>query len=260
MIGKVHSIETFGTLDGPGVRTVIFLQGCPNRCKFCHNPDSALMRGGTAYTVTELTQEVLKNKDYWKTYSKEEKAQGIIRGGVTFSGGEPLMQSKFLASTIHSLKRKNIHIVVDTSANASFEEIESIINDVDLWMISIKQMFDAIHQDLVGVSNQNILKNITKLDKHLSRYNKLHGTSKKIRIRFVIIPGITDSEEHLHALGAFIKTIKNLEKIELLPYVTIGREKWIKLFGEYHLEGVPEATTADVERTKTILSRYVTSF
>ena len=260
MIGKIHSIETFGTLDGPGVRTVVFLQGCPNRCKFCHNPDSVLMSGGKPYTPEELVALVSKNKEYWETYSEEEKLSGIVKGGVTFSGGEPLMQSEFLAEVVPLLKQQGIHVVIDSSANASIEEIEMLAKDVDLWMISIKQMFDAIHRELVGVTNQNILKNIKALDSFLTTFNEVHGTKKKIRIRFVIIPGITDTEGHLKALGEYIKQIHNLDKVELLPYSTIGKSKWIELFGEYHLEGVPEATKEDVARTKTILSNYVTKF
>jgi len=259
MVGKVHSIESFGTLDGPGVRTVVFLQGCPNRCKFCHNPDSVLMRGGTPYTVKGLVKEILKNKPFWEDYETENTAKKV-KGGVTFSGGEPMMQTEFLAAVVKELKKHGVHIAVDTSANASFEEISSIVEYVDLWMISIKQMFDAIHQELVGVSNKKILSNILSLDKLLTEYNKKHQTTKMIRNRFVIIPKITDTPEHLHELGKFIKQIKNLEKVELLPYSTIGRSKWIELFGEYHLEGVPEATADDVAKTKKILSHYVTRF
>lgn len=260
MIGKVHSIESFGTLDGPGVRTVVFLQGCPNRCKFCHNPDSVLMKGGTPYTVEALVEEVLKNKPFWENYAGQTDQPQSIKGGVTFSGGEPMMQAEYLTAVVKELKKHDVHVVVDTSANASFEEISAIAPYVDLWMISVKQMFDAVHQELVGVSNKKILSNILGLDKHLSQFNKEHGTKKQIRIRFVIIPKITDTPEHLHELGKFIKKIKNLEKVELLPYVTIGRGKWIELFGEYHLEGVPEATSEDVTKTKAILSEYVTKF
>jgi len=260
MIGKVHSIESFGTLDGPGVRTVVFLQGCPNRCKFCHNPDSVLMRGGTPYTVEALVTEVMKNKEFWENYSPEEDKKNKVKGGVTFSGGEPMMQAEFLTAVVKELKKRNVHVVIDTSANASIEEISAIITEVDLWMISVKQMFDAVHQELVGVSNKKILSNILALDKQLTAYNNKNKTEKKIRIRFVTIPKITDTPEHLHELGKFIKKIQSLDKVELLPYSTIGRSKWIELFGEYHLEGVPEATAHDVEKTKEILSQYVTKF
>jgi pyruvate formate lyase activating enzyme len=133
---------------------------------------------------------------------------------------------------------------------------------VDLWMISVKQMFDAIHKELIGVSNVNILSNIKRLDDLITEYNadSAHKEKKQIRIRFVIIPGITDTETHINALGEFVKSIKNLETMELLPYSTIGRGKWIELFGEYHLEGVPEATLDDVERVKSMLSNYINKF
>lgn len=260
MTGYIHSIETFGTLDGPGVRTVVFLQGCPNRCKFCHNPDSVLKDGGTEYSVDNLVEEILKGKEYWKDYSTTPNPDSRVKGGVTFSGGEPLYQYNYLLEVVKKLKDNEVHVVVDTSANATFEEMQDLMPYVDLWMISVKQMFNAVHKKLIGVSNDNILSNIKSLDSAITKYNKTHETKKQIRIRFVIIPGITDTEKHLKSLGEFVSSIKNLEVMELLPYSTIGRDKWIELFGKYYLEGIREANFKDVERVKNVLSDYISDF
>lgn len=251
--GKVHSILSFGALDGPGVRTVVFLQGCPNRCQFCHNVDVAVIKGGKEYTVKELVDEIMKNKEYWKQYSELDNSVG---GGVTFTGGEPLYQSDFLLETVQELKKLGVHVVIDSSAFADFPEIEKLHSLVDLWMISVKHMDNAVHEKLVGNPNDGILKNIKDLD---NLYSQL-GKEKMIRIRFVIIPGVTDSEEHLKQLGEYIKGIKNLQVVELLPYSTIGKDKWYEIFGEYHLEGVREANQDDVNRVKEILKPYVTQF
>ncbi|KKR06127.1 MAG: Pyruvate formate-lyase 1-activating enzyme [candidate division WS6 bacterium GW2011_GWF2_39_15] len=247
--GKIHSIESFGTLDGPGVRTVVFMQGCPNHCVYCHNVDCAIPKGGKEYTVQDLTAEVLKNKEYWKPFQDDTP-----KGGVTFSGGDPLYQPDFLLECVQNLKKEGIHIVIDTSAVSAFEKIDSLVEFVDLWMISIKHMDEDSHKELVGKGNAEILENIKELDRRIS------NTGKKIRIRFVIIPGLTDSEEHIKKLGTYIKGLRNLERVELLPYSTIGRHKWIELFGRYRLEGIPEATNEDVTRTKQILTSYTNKF
>lgn len=257
MNGKIHSIETMGTLDGPGLRTVVFMQGCMNECAFCHNPDAALRKGGTTYSTYDLVSELKKGLPYWQAYSAEE--QQLIKGGVTFSGGDPLYQPEFLIDLCAELKKLEIHVVIDTSANANFSYIQTLIPLVDLWMISLKQMHDALHQELIHASNKPILQNVLKLDTALSAYNQKHQTDvpKQIRIRFVIIPTLTDSEEHLTLLGQFIAQLQNIEAVELLPYSTIGRQKWIELFGHYKLDGIPDATAQDVERTKNILSKII---
>jgi pyruvate formate lyase activating enzyme len=244
--GIVHSIESFGALDGPGIRTVVFLQGCPNKCQYCHNVDCAIKEGGTEYTPQKVAEEVMKNKEYWKDGES-------TRGGVTFSGGEPLFQPEFLLECAKLFKKKNVHVVVDTSATSDFVHMKALIPYVDLWMISVKHMDDSVHKELVGRSNVEILKNIQDLDSLLT-------DDKKIRIRFVVIPGITDAQEHIKKLGEYIKGIKNLEKVELLPYSTIGKQKWIEIFGHYSLEGIPEASSSDVERVKDTLNLYVDKF
>jgi len=256
MTGNIHSIETFGTLDGPGLRTVVFMQGCMNHCKFCHNPDSVIREGGTPWQTADLIKEITKNKSYWKEYLPKKKRGGKIKGGVTFSGGDPFFQPEFLLEMCRLLKDEEVHVVVDTSINTDFSNVEKLAPYADLWMISIKQMFDEVHKELIGGSNKTILENIKKLDQLISE-KKL---SSKIRIRFVVIPGITDTEAHVNKLGEYIADIENLELVELLPYTTIGKQKWLELFEKYWLEGVPEATSVDVDKVQKILSKYVSNF
>lgn len=253
MTGSINSIQTFGTLDGPGLRTVVFFQGCPNRCRFCHNVDVAIRNGGVQYTVDKLVDEVLKGKEYWDNYDNPKA--GEVKGGVTITGGEPLFQPEFLLEFVKKLKEKDVHVAVDTSATTDFSNIEKLSDYVDLWMISVKHMDTLKHKELVGRGNEEIFSNILGLNKLLEKKE-----GKSIRIRFVIIPTITDSDEHLEKLGQFIKQITMLEKVELLPYSSIGRDKWIQLFGEYEMDGIREGNEEDVQRVKKILSKYVTRF
>lgn len=235
IIGKIHSIESLGTLDGPGLRTVVFFQGCPLRCKFCHNIDCASANSGKEYSVDELTEKVLKNKPYWGK-----------KGGVTCSGGEPTFQPKFLEAFIENLNREGVNIAVDSCSVSSTKLIDSIADKVNLWMLSIKHLDPGGHKSLTRLGNELILKNIRYLDKVISE----RKISSKIRIRFLVIPGITDIPEHTKLLIKFLKEIRNLEGIEILPYGTHGKFKWVELYGEYPLEGVPDATPEDVEKVK----------
>jgi pyruvate formate lyase activating enzyme len=245
LIGKVHSVESLGTLDGPGLRTVVFLQGCPLRCKFCHNIDCTLREGGTEYAVGELVNKILSNKPYWGA-----------RGGVTFSGGEPTFQNKFLLACLEKLKEEGVNVALDTCMMNSLFVIETLLKFVDLWMITIKHMDPVEHKELTGIRNEVILRNIRYLDELITE----HKLKAKIRIRVLVIPEINDSEENLKKLGEFVSQVKNLEVVELLAYSTHGRHKWLKLFGEYPLEGVRAATKDDLQRAMDILSEYEFEF
>lgn len=239
IIGRIHSIESMGTLDGPGIRTVIFFQGCPLKCQFCHNIDSTLATGGTSYTPQKLADKVLSYSSYWK------KDGNIINGGITLSGGDAVLQVDFLKEFLPIVKAQNVHVAMDTSLYTSQQVIKDLLPYIDLWMVSMKHMDDAFHKKLTGVSNVPILNNIELLDNLL--------TEPKLRIRYLIVPEITDSEENISAMAKKIKTLKHLESIEILKYSNIGRFKWIELFGNYALEAVREATDDDVEKTKIIL-------
>ncbi len=245
LVGRVHSMESLGTLDGPGLRTVVFLQGCPLRCKFCHNVDCTLREGGVEYTVDELVGKVLSNKPYWGA-----------RGGVTFSGGEPTFQNKFLLACLERLKQDGVNVALDTCMMNSQFVIETLLEKVDLWMITIKHMDTEAHKELTGIRNEVILRNIKYLDKLITSQE----LNSKIRIRVLVIPEINDSEENLKKLGEFVSQIKNLEVVELLAYSTHGRHKWLKLFGEYPLEGVRPATQEDIQRAMEVLSEYEFEF
>jgi pyruvate formate lyase activating enzyme len=235
MQGYIHSIESMGTLDGPGIRTVVFFQGCPLKCKFCHNIDTNAPKKGQVYTVEELVEKVLKNKEYWKE-----------TGGITISGGEPMFQAEFLLEFVKKLKEKNIHVTVDTCLKTTKNIIDSLLPYIDLWMISLKELDTQKHFDLTESKNEDILENIRYVDEK----------GGKIRIRFLVIPSITDSPELIKGIGNFVSSLKNLETLEFLAYGTHGKQKWYELFDKYDLEDVREATKFDLESVKEQLSIF----
>ena len=230
--GRIHSFESFSTLDGPGVRFVIFLQGCPLRCKYCHNRDTRDPKLGQVYTVDEVVKKITNYKEYMGD-----------KGGVTVSGGEPLLQIDFVIELFKKLKAKGIHTTLDTSGFIDVENLKDLLDYTDLVLLDIKEMDDDTHKNLIGVSNEKIL----KFAKHLSDNNI------PMWIRHVLVPGITDSEKHLKALNKFIKTLKSVEKVEVLGYHWLGKEKW-ELMGEKHpLEGVQEASDEDISKAEKLL-------
>lgn len=213
--GAVDSIETFGLVDGPGIRTVVFLSGCKLRCKYCHNPEM-WSRGEYNYTPLELATKILRNKNYFQK-----------KGGVTFSGGEPLLQSEFIIEVAKILKQENIHIAIDTSGvgNGNYEEI---LKYVDLVLLDIKHTNYSKYFELTGYSMDEVLKFIEVLNK----------SKKKIWIRQVIVPGMMDNLEYLESLVKVVKNIKNVERIDFLPYHTLGVSKYDKLGIDYPLKDV----------------------
>ena len=234
LIGKIHSIETFGTVDGPGIRYVIFLQGCHLRCKYCHNRDTWDTTVGTPKKVSELVQDIQKYNDYIN----------FSKGGVTVTGGEPLLQPKFLIALFTELKKLGYHTALDTSGMFPLTpEVKQVLSLTDLVLLDIKHIDDEKCKDLVGFSN--------KLELEFANYLSENGI--KMWIRQVIIPGITDDENDLIRLKEFLQTLKTVEKIELNPYHTLGVYKWEDLGLEYPLKGVRQANTEDIERAKRIL-------
>ena len=204
--GAVDSIETFGLVDGPGIRTVVFLSGCKLRCKYCHNPETWI-RGECNYTPEELAIRILKNKNYFKR-----------SGGVTFSGGEPLLQSNFIIEVCKILKKENIHIALDTAGvgNGNYKEI---LNIVDLVLLDIKYTNKDKYKELTGHS----------IDESLKFRELLNKSGKPVWIRQVIVPGLMDNDQYLISLAKELKQIKNIEKIEFLPYHSMALEKYQKL-------------------------------
>ena len=216
LIGRVHSFETFGAVDGPGIRFVIFMQGCSLQCKYCQNRDTWEINAGNQYSAEELLNKILKYKNYFL-------ASG---GGVTVSGGEPLLQYKFLIELFTLLKKENIHTAIDTSGNVDLtDDMKKLIDLTDLFLLDIKCINDEICKKLTGVSNK----------KELAFAKYLSSINKPTWIRQVIVPTITDRTEDLLALKDFLSTLTNVEKIELLPYHDLGKSKWIKLGLKYEL-------------------------
>lgn len=231
---RIHSFESFGTVDGPGIRFVVFMQGCSLKCKYCHNRDTWDLCGGMEYTLTELLAKIQRYKNYFMPSG----------GGVTISGGEPLLQPDFLIELLKSLKSQGIHTAVDTSGNFIVnDKIKEIIDLADLFLLDIKCINDEICKDLTGVSNKNEL--------NFARY--LSEINKPVWIRQVLVPGITDIEEDLIKLKDFIGSLSNVKKVEILPYHDLGRFKWEKLGFSYPLADVTPATSEDVARAKKIL-------
>ena len=234
LTGRIHSIETFGTVDGPGIRFVIFFQGCALRCKYCHNRDTWDTTIGNSVKVSELIEKVKRYEQYIK----------ISKGGVTATGGEPLLQPKFLKSLFTELKKLGFHTALDTSGMFPLtDDIKEVLSVTDLVLLDIKHIDDEKCKDLVGFSN--------KLELEFARY--LSDNNIPMWIRQVIIPGITDDEKDLIDLKNFIKSLKTVQKVELNSYHTLGVYKWEKLGLEYPLKGVRPANNKDIERAKRIL-------
>lgn len=231
---RIHSFESFGTVDGPGIRFVVFMQGCSLKCKYCHNRDTWDLCGGTLYSIFDVISKIEKYKNYFIPSG----------GGVTVSGGEPLLQLKFVTELFTQLKKEGIHTAIDTSGNfALTEDIKKLIDLTDLFLLDIKCINDEICRDLTGVSNKQEL----AFAKYLS------DIQKDMWIRQVLVPGITDKKEDLQKLKEFISSLSSVKKVEVLPYHSMGRFKWKELGLEYALDGVPDATSEDVEKAKKIL-------
>ncbi len=237
MTGRVHSRESFGTVDGPGLRYVVFTQGCPMRCRYCHNPDTWNPQGGEETPVEDILRDYRKNKEFY------------AKGGLTVTGGEPLMQPEFVAELFEKAHLEGIHTCLDTSGitfnPAKTEKVDKVLEHTDLVMLDIKHIAPDTHKWLTEQDNVNIL----AFAKHLE--------SKKIPlwVRHVVVPGITDKPEDLQALGRFIGSLRNLRALDVLPYHTMGVSKYRELGIDYPLEGVEPATKQQaLEAKKHILA------
>lgn len=243
MEGRVHSLETFGLVDGPGVRFVVFMQGCRMRCQYCHNPETWSLEGGTVWTAKDLFERAYRYKPYWMR-------NGKLNGGITVSGGEPLLQIDFLIEFFKLAKEKGIHTTVDTSGQpfnpddaewmAKFDQLMEV---TDLFMLDIKEMDEEKHKSLTKWSNSNILA--------LAQYLSDHG--KAMWIRHVLVPGLTDDKQGLEDLYKLISGLKTVERTEILPYHTLGLFKWENIGVEYPLEGVRIPSAEEVKEAEDIL-------
>ncbi len=237
--GFVHSTESFGTVDGPGIRFVIFMQGCPLRCKYCHNPDSWAVGKGKAYEAEELFEIAMKYKSYFNK-----------NGGITLTGGEPLLQMDFCIELLKKFKNEGVHTAVDTSGFMFDPQKEECVNKhlellkyVDLFLLDIKHISSVKHKDLTGVPNDNTLAFAKLLSDH----------GKAMWVRYVLVPDITSDEDDLKGLRKFLDTLKTVEKVEVLPYHTMGVSKYKQLGIAYPLEGVKTPTKDQIEFAKKIL-------
>ncbi len=237
-IGYVHSLESFGAADGPGVRYMIFLSGCAMRCQFCHNPDTWKVGAGTPYTADALLEQALRYRSYWGS-----------KGGITVSGGEPLMQIDFLLELFQKAKKLDIHTAIDTSGQpyTTEEPFASKWNELmkvtDLVLLDIKQIDNEEHKKLTGFENTNIL----ALARDLSDRNI------PVWIRHVLVPGGSDRDEYLHRLADFLATLTNIERVDVLPYHTLGVFKWDNLGIPYPLKGVEPPTKERIANAERIL-------
>ncbi len=234
-MGYIHSIESFGTVDGPGIRLVVFMQGCPLRCKYCHNPDTWAVSGGRDVLAEDILTQYEKKKAFLKN------------GGITVSGGEPLLQIEFVTDLFKKAKKKNIHTCLDTSGytfnkNKS-EQFDKLMQYTDLVLLDLKHIDNQKHLELTGVSNKPILE--------FAKY--LQKIQKPTWVRHVVIEGITFNEKYLNDLGYFIGGLDNVKTIDVLPYHTLGEFKYKELGIPYPLNGVPEATKETVIQAKEII-------
>ena len=235
---KVHSFESFGAVDGPGVRFVVFLQGCPLRCRYCHNPDTWKRDAGEEYDVDTIVRRALRYRSYWAS-----------DGGVTVSGGEALLQIDFLTDFFKALKQEKVNTCLDTAAGpfrstpAYLAKFDELMRYTDLVLLDLKHSDSAAHRELTGVPNDNILECARHLDE----------LGVKMWIRHVIVPGITTDEGELTELARFIATLRNVDRVEALPYHSLGVHKWDVLGIPYTLRDTPAPTGEQLERARRIL-------
>ena len=238
MNGFIHSMESFGSVDGPGVRFVIFLAGCPMRCQFCHNPDTWNIQVGDQKSADDILEQALRYRPYWKD-----------GGGITVSGGELLLQMDFMIELFQKAKEKGVNTTIDTSGVSFTREepffffFNELMKYTDLLLVDIKHIDDEQHKILTGHTNENIL--------DMARY--LSEIGKPVWIRHVLVPERNDQDEYLKKLYDFIKTLNNVEKVEVLPYHTFGEYKWKELGYEYPLTGIEPPTKERIRNANEIL-------
>lgn len=235
MKGYIHSLETFGTVDGPGIRFVVFFQGCPMRCAYCHNPDTWELGEGTLMEAANIIEKVLRNIEFYAS------------GGLTATGGEPLMQMDFLKELFSLAKQNGIHTTLDTSGITFNEDLrykfDELMKVTDLVMLDIKHMDPEAHIELTGHKSDNVFA--------FAEYLKQIG--KPVWIRHVVVPGITFDEKELTALGKYLKTLTNMEKLEVLPYHSMGKVKYGNLGLKYKLSDTLQLTKDEAKKAEDII-------
>lgn len=236
MKGRIHSIETCGTVDGPGIRYVLFTQGCPLRCKYCHNPDTWKMQDGTEVDTDYLMKEILKYKSFMK----------FSKGGVTVSGGEPFLQPDFVKDLFMKCKQHGIHTCIDTSGFVKIDIADPVLDYTDLVLLDIKSYNPDVFNNLTGVP----------LDPTLLFANHLSKRNIPVWIRYVLVPNLTDDPKDIESLAQFLTTLSNIERIDILPFHKMGEYKWEKLGYNYELTHVKEPSPESVTEAKNIFKAY----
>lgn len=237
MEGKIHSVETMGLDDGPGIRFIVFMQGCPLRCQFCHNPDTWHLKDGRLVDTDSIFQEAQKYMPYYR-------ASG---GGITVSGGEPLMQAAFVKELFKKCKEAGIHTTLDTTGIIWNDDVEELLQYTDLVLLDLKEMDEKKHHELTGVLNKPVLK--------FAQYLTEHQISAWIR--HVLVPGLTDHPDGLKQIGAFIQNMSNVKRVELLAFHKLGEYKWQELNLPYKLGAVEPPSTQEVQTAYSYLGQYL---
>lgn len=230
--GRIHSVETFGAVDGPGIRYVVFVQGCPMRCLYCHNPDSWDFNGGTETDSEKIVRDIIRNKAFYKN------------GGVTVSGGEPLSQPEFTADILRRCKKEGLHTAVDTSGAALLEKAIPVLEQADLLLLDVKTADDKLAKKLTGRG----IENVTDILEFCS------NNGIPCIVRHVLVPGITLCENGLEELAELLKNFSCVQAVELLPFHKMGEYKWKTLGFGYSLYNTPAATKEQTEKAKNFLS------
>jgi pyruvate formate lyase activating enzyme len=232
--GYIHSVETCGTVDGPGVRYVLFLHGCPLRCQYCHNPDSQGKPSGKQTSAADAFAEILKYKNF------------IKKGGLTISGGEPLMQPDFVQAIFQMAKDEGIHTALDTSGFVGHKASDALLALTDLVILDIKSFSPMTHKITTGVCVDQTLKFAKRLD----------ALNKQVWIRFVLVPGLTDSEKNIDGLAHFVSKLGNVARVEILPFHKMGEDKYVRAGIPYNLKNTPTPTGAQIDSAKAIFERH----
>ena len=232
---KIHSYESMGTYDGPGLRLVVFLQGCPFRCLYCANPDTIAFDGGTPTEPDHVIKMAINQKPFFGR-----------RGGVTFSGGEPTVQAKELIPLVKGLKEEGIHVCIDTNGGIWNSHVEELLGLVDLVLLDVKQMNPKRHESLTGRSNSQTLETAKWLEEN----------SRPFWLRYVLVPGVSDFEEDIRTLGEHFKDYRMLQRVEILPYHTLGVHKYETMGQEYMLKGTATNTPEQLDRALALFKEY----
>ncbi|MBQ8672739.1 MAG: pyruvate formate lyase-activating protein [Bacteroides sp.] len=233
---NVHSYESMGTFDGPGLRLVVFLQGCPFRCLYCANPDTIEVQGGKPTSPEEVVQMAVSQKPFFGR-----------RGGVTFSGGEPTLQAEALIPLVEELKRQGIHTCIDSNGGLWNKHVERLLEVCDLVLLDVKEFNPERHKALTGRSNEQTLRTAAWLEEH----------GKPFWLRYVLVPGHSDFEEDIRALGEHFRSYRQIERVEILPYHRLGVHKYEAMGLEYHLKEVKENTPQQLERAEKLFRSYL---